>query len=1180
MRKNDTEYVFSPSDLIVHMNSPFASWMARLSIDHPERLKGIEKDHDEMMGLLADKGNEHEYLFLQYLKEEYGAENIAEIESDSQSAREATIIAMKAGYKVIFQAYLERDHFSGFSDFLVRREGKSELGAYYYEAWDTKLSKTTRPYFLVQLCCYSWMLEKIQGKVPDETVVVLGNKTKERFRIAAYYSYFQNLKQQFLQLQENFTGAENTMPDLSLETNFGTWGNYAQQLMDQSDSLALVANIRKKQIQHLHEHGVTTLTQLAKTNDTEIEGISPESLAKIKEQADIQLRSRGQDKPYFKVIENDNGKGLSSLPEPSNLDMFFDIEGNPFGDNGLEYLWGVSYHNPKAAQGKEYAFKDWWAHDQKQEKRAFEGFIDWTYQRWQQDKTMHVYHYASYEITAIRKLSTRNQTRLEEVSELLQNGVFIDLYKIVKNGLLIGEPKYSIKNVEHLYRGIRTTDVASGDESIIAYENWREAGGNINWEKQENGYESWLADSDNFNWTVWESLEKIRNYNIDDCESTLELADWLRNQQQESGISYSPIEDVKSNEEKTAAQVKNQVARELLFDRQQALVERFQAEEKLNKDPIAELLTDLLYFHVRERQTKGWAYYDRLEKDDEQLFDDDTVIFDITLTERNYDEAVYLCTGTYNPDQPIRTDKIKSATIQGSNVKISKIIFAEGDKPKGEISFEIKVTDEVALEQSQLTLFGDDLFINTGTLENRLCEITENYFETGLLSGVIATILNQDNPEFSTLVSPLPVSRTHYPDDNEYMQAMIATIEAMDNTCLCIQGPPGAGKTFTARNVIAALVKNGQRIGIMSNSHAAIMNLLKELPNLLPDSSLAKVGPSGSKKIFREQFPILDYPNFDYRDSVKTFPKSAPYGTYDVIGATVYGFASQEAFEEPVDYLFVDEASQVALANLVVISGAAKNIVLMGDQMQLEQPIQAAHPGKSGESALEFILKGAAVIPDDQGVFLERTYRMHPYVCQPLSEIVYEGKLKADKDNANQSIYINQAKYITKPNGVLSIAVQHAGNTQSSEEEVIVIQKLINELKTGTFTDKNGNISPVTDNDILIIAPYNMQVNLLKEKLKGDLKISTIDGIQGQEAPVVIISMTVSDVVESSRGLDFVLDINRLNVAVSRAQALAVIVANEGLERSHVNNLKQMEKVGFFIKLTGNLDNVSLLQNS
>lgn len=1166
MYKKSSRYIFSASDLITYMNSPFAAWMARIAIDKPERLQGIEKDHDEMMGLLAEKGNEHEELFLQYLKEEYGCEHVAEIEDDRRTAAESTKKAMAKGYKVISQAYLERDSFAGFADFLVRREGKSDLGDYYYEAWDTKLSKSTRPYFIVQLCCYSWMLELIQGVIPDEAVVVLGDRKKERFRIAAHYSYFQSLKQRFLHAQDNFTGDDDTMPDPSLETNFGAWGAYAKQLMEQSDSLALVATIRKKQIKILQEQGITTLTQLAESELTYIKGITPETFTKIHDQAEIQLRSRGKDKPHFKVIANDNGKGLSALPDASSLDMFFDIEGHPLVEGGLEYLWGVSYHDTTATQGKDYAFKDFWAHDQYQEKKAFEDFIDWTYQRWQQDKTMHVYHYASYEITAIRKLSTRNQTRLDEVAELLTNGVFIDLYKVVKNGLLIGEPKYSIKNVERLYRGKRTTDVANGGESIVFYENWCEEGGTENWATQANGYKSWLDDPDAFDWAEWQTLKDIRDYNIDDCESTLELVDWLRIQQQESGVSYSPIEDIKSDKEQTERQVQNQEKREALIARQKALIDRFETDEQLKDDPHAALLTSLLHFYDRERKPQIWAYFERLEKTDEQLFDDDTVLFEITLTETNYDEGKIYCVASYNRDQSVRTDKMVTATIQGSDAKVSKISFNELNEHQGEISFELKADEEEALQQAQLTLFGDEGRINTDTLENRLCEITEHYFDTGKLSGVIETILNQENPNFGKTESPLPVSRARYPDDNEYMQAMISMIETLENSCLCIQGPPGAGKTFTAKNVITSLVKDGKRVGIMSNSHAAIMNLLKELPKLLPEANLVKVGGYGAIKDFKELYQEELYPNLDYRSGM-SFTQRSPYDSYSVIGATVYGFAKDEAYEEPVDYLFVDEASQVALANLIAVSGAAKNIILMGDQMQLEQPIQGSHPGNAGASALEFMLKGHAVIPDDQGVFLERTYRMHPDVCQPLSEIVYEGKLKSDKQTEIQSVSIQEPDLIIKKTGILPIAVIHDGNTQSSEEEVIIVQQLIDELKTGTFTNNKGETTPITDDDILIVAPYNMQVNLLKEKLKGNLEIGTIDKFQGQEAPVVIISMAVSDVAESSRGLGFVFDINRLNVAVSRAQALAVIVANEELEQCQVNSLGQMEKVGFFVRL-------------
>jgi len=1164
--KINGKITYSPTDLMVFMSSPLSSWMARLSVDYPERLKGIEKDHDEMMGLLANKGNEHELLFLDQMKQKFGPDNVALINPDRKTAEQDTKEAMEKGYQVIFQAYLKRDAFAGFADFLVRCEGDSDFGHYYYEAWDTKLSKTTKPYFVMQLCCYSWMLEKAQGKLPKEAVVVLGDKKEDRLRLPAYSSYFNNLKAQFLVTQNNFIGEQSTMPDPSLESDHGAWGSYAKALMEKSDSLALVADMRKAQLKRLHEEGIETLTMLAQTDVRSIKGIAAETFEKIKAQADIQLRSRGHDKPLFHVITQDNGKGLSALPPSSIKDAFFDIEGHPLIDGGLEYLWGASYHDTQAAQGKEYAFKDWWGNNQEQEKRAFEDFIDWAYDRWQQDPEMHVYHYASYEITAIRKLSTRNQTRLEEVAELLKASVFIDLYKVVKNGLLIGEPAYSIKNVEHLYRGKRTTDVANGGESIVFYDNWREQGGLDTWINDDTGYKSWLANPDGFDWSAWRALDDIRSYNIDDCESTLELVDWLRERQAESGVCYKPAETIESKIVQSDKQLENKEKREALSARQQALIDHFESNEQLKSDDQAVTLISLLHFYDRERKPQIWSYFDRLEKNDDELFDDDTVVFNVSLLETTYEEDKLLCVGTFDKDQAVRTDKIQAATLEGSQVKATKIIFSDINEHVGQVCFVIKVEDEEALQQSTLTLFGDEARISTSALENRLCEITEAYFDNGQLSGTLKTILNQANPNFSGDTSPLPVTRARYPVDEDYINAMTATISAMDSSCLCIQGPPGAGKTYTATHVITALVKVGKRIGILSNSHAAIMNLIEGLPSVLPDANLVKVAGYGPIKEFRKLFPEKEHPNLTYRSSM-SFTQKAPYQQFDVIGATVYAFAKQIAYDDPVDYLFVDEASQVALANLIVVTGAANNIILMGDQMQLEQPIQGTHPEPAGKSALEFMLKGQSVIPSDQGVFLERTFRMHPNVCKPLSEIVYEGKLQADKQTKKQSINISLPMLVTQPTGILSIPVKHQYNTQSSVEEVLKVQQIVNELKTGSFTNNKGQTHPITDDDILIVAPYNMQVNLLKEKLMGSLKIGTIDKFQGQEAAVVIISMAVSGVAESSRGLDFIFDINRLNVAVSRAQALTIIVMNEGLEHCQVSNLRQMEKVGFYLEL-------------
>ena len=1167
MYKNNSDYVYSASDLIVYMSSPFASWMARLALDKPSLIDGIEKDHDELMGLLAEKGNIHEALFLEQLKQDDGAEQVAVIEEDRKTAGPETLKAMQDGYKVIFQAYLEREGFAGFADFLVRREGKSKLGDYYYEAWDTKLSKTTRPYFIVQLCCYSWMLEEIQGRRPEEAVVVLGDKKQDRYRIAAYYSYFQSLKQQFLNTQANFVADLSTMPDPALYSDHGAWGSYAKSLLQESDSLALVATIRKSQIKKMRDVGIHTLTELANTTTDSIKGVAPETLYKLKAQADIQLKSRGLETPLFKVLQQDNGKGLSALPQASVFDVFFDIEGHPLLEGGLEYLWGVSYHNTHATQGKNYAFKDWWAHTPQQEKVAFEGFIDWVYQRYQQDPAMHVYHYASYEITAMRKLSTRNQTRLDEVAEMLKHGVFIDLYKVVKNGLLIGEPNYSIKSVEHLYRGKRTTDVANGGESVVFYENWREQGGVENWSQQANGYKNWLANPEQFDWKAWPELNDIRDYNIDDCESTLELVDWLRIQQQQSGVVYSPPEvDDEEEKEATDRQQQNAEKRQALIQRQQDLIDQFENSETLQQDPNAETLVSLLHFYTRERKPQLWSYFDRLEKSPDELFDDDTVIQNITITDKIQAEKGVQFIGTYSKDQPIRTDKVSTATVQNSDIKVTQIKLTELNEHQGEISFIVKAEQAELLTDQSITLFADESFINTDALENKLCEITEEYFDRGSLSGAANTLINQENPQFKSTGTPLPISRHRYPDDTNYLNAIISAIQTMDNSCLCIQGPPGSGKSFTAKHVISALVKQGKRIGIMSNSHAAILHLLTSVIKELPDSNIAKVGGFKTQAVFKEIYPEQDYPNFYYRGGM-SFTKSQPYQSFSVIGATAYAFVKDVVHEDPLDFLFVDEASQVALANLIAISGAAKNIVLMGDQMQLEMPIQGSHPGNSGSSALEFMLKGHAVIPEDKGIFLERTYRMHPAVCQPLSEMVYEGKLTADKANQNQAINIESPKYISQQNGILSIPVNHEGNTQSSEEELAIVQLLIDELLTGTFTNKQGEQRPITDQDILIVAPYNMQVHLLKEKLKGDLKIGTIDKFQGQEAPVVIISMAVSDVEDSSRGLGFVFDINRLNVAISRAQALAIVVANQGLENCHVNGLEQMEKVGFFCSI-------------
>lgn len=1154
---------FSPSDLINYMRSPFSSWMDRFKIEQPEVAQKISQNNDPMLELLSNMGKGFEHAYLKHLEEQYGSKQIIKIDAaHKDQALTQTLEAMRKGAQVIFQGRIQRDNFSGFVDFLIKRKGTSDFGDYYYEACDTKLARSVRPYFVLQLCAYSWMLESVQGHLPEEFSLVFGNFEPVYYRVQQFYAYFQYLKDNFLKFQNDFKADISCRPDPALSSDYGKWATYAKQVLEETNSLRLVANIRKNQIKKLQATGITRLDQLAEAQLETVNGIGQATLGRLQAQAKIQKASKEKEIPDFVVIEQDKGKGLSALPPASPLDVYFDIEGHPLVDGGLEYLWAVSYIDSDAPKGKQYAYNDWWAHNDEQEKHAFELFIDWVYGRWQQDSKMHIYHYASYEVSAIRRISNRHNTKTKKVDELLKNSVFVDLYKIVKNGLLIGEQNYSLKNIEHIYRGKRETVVATGGESIVFYEKWRESGGVEKWCQDTKGYQLWLS-SEPFDWNYWPELNQIREYNIDDCESTLELVHWLRKQVSKHNIQYVDPNADSEEKERTEAQEKYSEKKAALQARQQSLLKRFQDSAQLHDDPKAHLLNDLIEYFVRESKAKAWEYFDRLEKSHAELFEDDNVIVDVKVNNRYEEKGKIIIECDFDEVQPIRKDKFKAGTILEHDLKVDDLKF-ETKEDKTILILTMRGSEACKLPEV-FAILGKDPFIDTTKLELKICNVAEKYFNESKIDGPLEAILSQFSPVFKDNQQYFPITRSRYSENEAYINAIIDAVKSMDNTCLCIQGPPGAGKTYTAEHVIKALLAEGKRVGILSNSHAAIMNLME--PLLREPVNIVKVAGLGSNQAdFQEKYPKEQYANFTYRTSFD-FTQKLPYSTFHLVGATAYALCDDDAWSTPLDYLFIDEASQVSLAHLVGVSGAAQNIILMGDQMQLEQPTQGAHPGKAGLSCLQYFLGEHAVVPDELGIFLERTYRMHPAVCEPLSKVVYEGKLVSDAATRNQAIVIPKPELVHQQNGVIWLSVAHEGNTQCSQEEVDHIKKLIKELLTGTYQDKHRQKQPMVESDILVVAPYNMQVNLLKEHLPEGIRIGTIDKFQGQEAPVVIISMGVSDVNDSSRGLDFVFDINRLNVAVSRAKALAIIVSNQDLYKCQVNSILQLKKASFFCSL-------------
>ena len=1130
MQLKDGKYFFSPSDLTCFMDSPFASWMDRCAMESPS-IAPKKDPEDALKSVLQAKGFTHEDEQESNFRDQ--ELSVFRVEStNSKEQVELTLSAMKNGVDVIAQARLENNQFLGFADFLIKVAGSSKLGDYHYEVWDTKLASKVKPTFAIQLCCYSEMLEAIQGVFPQNITVLLGTNEKVSLRTSEYFYYYLELKKSFLSTHIQFNS--NNMPDPAESKSWGNWSAFAKQLLIEKDHLLQVANILRGQIKKLNQADIRTMKQLADTNMENIKGINPLVFQRLKAQASIQIESAGQSTPKFKIIKPDDGErsGLALLPPQSQLDVFFDIEGDPFDEGGLEYLWGNTYLNDQG----ERSFKDFWAHNRDQEKKAFEQFIHWVYERWQRDPSMHIYHYANYEITACRKLMGRYGVCEFEVDQLLRNEVFVDLYKLVKGCLILGEPKYSIKNVEHLYRGKRETAVAGGDASIAVYENWRELN---------------AIGEQGDTWQTSNILKDIRDYNIDDCDSTLELADWLRHQQKKYDISYLGKTEVVEPEVKEEATELTQLRDRLL----EKALEYSTSDPK--KEALFSNLAWILEFHRREAKPVFWRLFERLGLSHVELLDD---LNCLACCERTRRDAFKPTPRSRNLAYEFQFDpaqEFKGASnsfyllgLEDENGKYLKANYLEefSDLPNGLIVLQMKQ------ESSDLITIVSDEHVNANPIPHSIYQVVEGYESGQLERCAIIDFLNRSKPVIKNYKDD-PIASSN--DPNQRLQQVINSVKNLDNSYLTIQGPPGSGKSHTGKHIIAELVKTGAKIGVSSNSHKAINNLLLSTAKFCREE-----GINATFACTKETEPEL----IDAGVSILNNNNLANHVEPGcVLGTTAWGF-SRDDMSEQLDYLFVDEAGQVSIANLVAMSRSSKNLVLMGDQMQLGQPSQGTHPAESGLSILDYLLHDTPTISNDMGVFLGTTYRMHSAVNQFISTHIYDGKLESHPDNDKRTIKVpNDYKGIlNKEAGIIFSAVCHEGNTQASDEEVAEIETMVNQLLGRTFTELSDKSRPVTLDDMLFVAPYNHQVSKLKQVFGSQAKVGSVDKFQGQEAPIVFLSMCASDASESPRGLDFLFDKHRINVAISRAQSLAIIVGNPRMVSTPVNRVDQLKTINLF----------------
>jgi uncharacterized protein len=335
-------------------------------------------------------------------------------------------------------------------------------------------------------------------------------------------------------------------------------------------------------------------------------------------------------------------------------------------------------------------------------------------------------------------------------------------------------------------------------------------------------------------------------------------------------------------------------------------------------------------------------------------------------------------------------------------------------------------------------------------------------------------------------------------------------------------------------------------------SHKVIRNLLDDVIKAAPDFNL-----TGLKCIQKVSAKPHEEPTGIHLTTDNAEPIAALQdGRAHMVAGTGWLWAREDYFEA-VDVLFVDEAGQMSLANVLAISQAAKSVVLLGDPQQLEQPLTGSHPEGAEVSALEHLLAGAKTIPADKGLFLEKTWRLHPTLCAFTSEVFYEGRLHAREGLERQQIdghpWLGGA-------GLWFIPVRHEGNQNSSPEEVERVAGIVETLMQPAINwiNDKGENRPLALNDILIVAPYNAQVSDLAARMPG-ARIGTVDKFQGQQAPVVIYSLTTSSPEDAPRGMEFLYSLNRLNVATSRAQAMVIVVGSSRLLEPECHSPRQMQ---------------------
>ena len=1093
---------------------------------------------DPTIQLLQEKGDLHEAAYLDRLRAQ--GLRVVEIEKgdlhtpdDLRAAQALTLEAMRSGADVIFQATFFDGRWRGHADFLFKRDDRPSpgLGDWSYDIADTKLARSVKGGAILQMCVYAALLEQLQGIAPETLSVITGDGISHPYRSADFAPYFRYVKARFeARVGAGVDGAGGTYPDPVDHCRVCTWFPTCIERRRSDDHPSLVAGLSRLDTERFEQAGATTLTAVAtRPLDAVVKDMRDGRRARLREQARVQLHKLRTGESLWELIPpdpTDPGKGLAALPEPSPWDLFFDIEADPWAtEAGLEYLLGVV----EELAGKP-VYHAIWGTDQDQEREAFLAFLRLVTERLDAHPEMHVYHYGGYESGAIKRLMARHGVGADEVDRLLRGDVLVDLLNVVRQGIRGSVESYSLKQVEKEYMPVREGPVTEAGFSVVEFERW-------------------LRERDQ---TI---LDGIADYNRDDCVSTYLLRAWLEDWRAQAMERWPALDWARPTLESGAPNEAVSAWMAAVGEREAALKARAEETDDAAGADALKVLADMLDWHRREEKSQWWRWFELQDMTVEELVGERDAIGGLVFLDEE-SQARGMTRRRYRFEPQDHDFSVGKAVIDAATGDSAGTIDGLDDN-----AGTIVLRKRAAGWEHPGALIGPSP-LNMSGQKQAMLRVADAVLAHGLDGDgpyrAVRDLILRRPPRLRSLPG---ASGTLALPDEEAAAAAIRIGPDLDESVLPIQGPPGTGKTWTAARMILDLVANGQVVGITAQSHKTISNLLEAVGEALATDRRTQRAPRVLQRASDADGHAAHLP-FVTLASAGDVAAALDEGRVDIVAGTAWAFCRDE-LDGRIGVLVVDEAGQMSAANVVAMGTAAKSIVLVGDPNQLPMVSQGVHPDWASGSALKHLVGDAITVPPDRGLFLDVTRRLHPSINAYISDTFYDGRLTAHPTTAVQRV--DGLDRAVTGAGVRWMPVDHRGNGPRSREEADVVAALVGSLVGRPWTDADGEVRDITVDDVIVVAPYNAQVAEIQAALLRTIgqrgNVGTVDKFQGREGAVAIYSMASSSREDAPRDMGFLYSRNRLNVAVSRARALAIVVASPRLLEAGCRTPDQMHAV-------------------